>query len=596
MPLAFSISLLLALQLPAGGISVLAQGALFTTPVGGLEQTDATSEVIDISGQGFTRALRVKVRKASTETNATQLTIPISAKVTVGDTLLATFWVRGQAASSGPGRVEFLFEKTTDPWTKSVIQDASASQTWHRFQVPFSATQSYAPGEAMASFRFAFGSQLVELGGIDVTDFGTTQSLESMIEAILAESPIVTVPVAFEVQYPLQTMLGFGGDFCQARYGSTDAMDVVGKYVLDHLNVVHARIGLPLNYWAPKEGEYHDDAQAAASFGTLALMQKRRIPTVLSIWEPAEWLLGGSPEQAGRVLPKEKYGACIEAIGHYLVVARDKYGAKVDFISFNEPDYGVNFKFTPDTMRDFIRQAGPRFAELGLTTKFLVGDTSGGASFAAYATPILEDSSIAAYLGPISFHCWDVLSAPDGQYENIKAVGKKFGKPIWCLEAGHDAGLWQAPNPWGTWDNALRTARAYAKTLRLSGASLMDYWTYQDNYPIVDKNGPTPYPVFGVIQQMETVFSPGARVVQAPIGNPDLEALGTVDSKGALSVLLVNSGGPGKALLSGFASNSGVNIITSVRSGATRVHAITSAAGTLAVPLPMRAVVTVVTG
>ena len=109
MPLAFTISLLLALQLPTGGISVLAPGALFTTPVGGLEQTDATSEVIDISGQSFTRALRVKVRKASTETNATQLTIPISAKVTAGDTLLATLWGRGQAASGGPGRGEVLF-------------------------------------------------------------------------------------------------------------------------------------------------------------------------------------------------------------------------------------------------------------------------------------------------------------------------------------------------------------------------------------------------------------------------------------------------------------------------------------------------------
>src|SRR5579862_9275610 len=267
---------LLALQIPNTATLVLAPDALLKTPVGGLDQTDATATYIDVSGQPFNKALRVKIQKTSDLTNATQLTIPISTPVKQGDTMLATLWVRGQNATGGAGRVEFLFEKTTDPWTKSVTQDVSAERSWHRYLVPFSAAQSYVPGEAMASFRFAFGPQLVELGGIDVSDFGTSLTLESMIEKVLADSPIGTVPINFDRANPRQTMLGFGGDFCQARYGSTESIDVVGNYVLDHLHVVHARVGLPLNYWSPKEGEYHDDAQAAASFRTLARMRRQK--------------------------------------------------------------------------------------------------------------------------------------------------------------------------------------------------------------------------------------------------------------------------------------------------------------------------------
>jgi O-glycosyl hydrolase len=61
-------------------------------------------------------------------------------------------------------------------------------------------------------------------------------------------------------------------------------------------------------------------------------------------------MLPGTTEQGGRTLPRERYDDCIEAIAQFLVTARDKYGATVDYFSFNEPDYGINFKFTPAQM------------------------------------------------------------------------------------------------------------------------------------------------------------------------------------------------------------------------------------------------------
>src|SRR5690242_14621005 len=109
-------------SLPSGGRSVLRADALLTTPVGGLERTNSTAEVVPVSGESFTRGLRVTVRSNAPETNATQITMPISVPVARGDALLASFYLRGSTPAGAPAQVELLFERSVDPWTKSVSQ------------------------------------------------------------------------------------------------------------------------------------------------------------------------------------------------------------------------------------------------------------------------------------------------------------------------------------------------------------------------------------------------------------------------------------------------------------------------------------------
>jgi hypothetical protein len=291
---------------------------------------------------------------------------------------------------------------------------------------------------------------------------------------------------------------------------------------------------------------YRDEAQARAALLQMQEMARRRIPIIGSVWEGPLWMLPGTPEQ-GRTLPPERYADCIEAVARFLVTARDKYDAPVDYFSFNEPDYGGNFKFTPAEMAAFIRQAGPRFRELGLRTKFLVGDTANGSNFPSYARPLLEDRSIAPYLGPLAFHSWDALGVPDARYREIAAMGRRYDKPVWCTEVGHDAQLWQQPNPWESWEHALRTALAYEKTLRLSGASVMHYWTYQDNYPLVNKEGTRPFAVFSVMQQMEDALPAGAKIAAATSDREDLRALAAAGPRpGQFSLLLVNPSAPAR--------------------------------------------------
>lgn len=584
-----------------GGTAILKSDALLTTPVGGLENTRSAVRVQPVTGQPFSSALRVTIGGSSQESNATQLTMRNSEPIKKGDVLLATFSVRGASADGkSPAQIMFLFERTVDPWTKSVslgVTAAKQAEVWKHVVVPFACAEDYAPGEVMTSIRFAFGPQTVEIGGLSVVNFGKAKTLASLQEAAIEQSPLGSVSAVVRQQVLRQKIVGFGGNFCQPRYGSSEPMDLVGKYNLDHLAVAHARIGIPLNNWTPEKGVYRDDAQAHAALLQMQEMKRRKIPFVGSVWEGPLWMLGGRTEQSGRKLSPEHVPDCIEALARFIVTARDKYDAEPEYISFNEPDYGVNFLFSSQDMAAFIRQAGPYFKKLGIKTKFMIGDTTGGMPFVRYARPLLEDPTLAPYLGPLAFHCWDVLGTADARYAEIAALGQEFHKPVWCTEAGHDSALWSTPNPWGGWENAIRTALAYEKTLRLSGAVLMDYWTYQNNYPIVDPKQGTPYPVFDVIRQMAEALPADSIIVIASIGSEDLRVLASAGPlAGQFGVLLINPVGKGQVTVSGLPSEAPIVLeIRSADGKLVRAKTNTDAKGAITIALPSRSVVTVVT-
>lgn len=586
-------------DLPPDGKTVLAADALLTTRVGGLERTKATSAVVPVTGQAFQQALRVVIGEKAEESNVTQLTIPNAAPIEKGDVMLASFWARGTSTvGDKPGQLEFMFERATDPWTKSATQGVitPGGNRWKRLLIPVTAAESYAPNEAMASLRFAFGPQTIEVGGLSIVNYGKTKTPEELLSLAITANPLGAANVSLNLQETKQTLRGFGGNFAQPRYGSTSPMDAVGQYNLDNLRVVHARVGIPLNYWTPERGVYKDEAQAHAALLQMQMMAQRKIPITGSVWEGPMWMLGGEAEKP-RTLPREKYEDCIEAIAQFLVMARDKYGAHADYFSFNEPDYGVNFKFTPAQLADFIRLAGPRFAALGLKTKFLTADTANGGNFPDYARPLLEDKTIAPYLGPLAFHSWDALSALESKYLEIGAMGKQYNKPVWCTEAGHDAQLWQQPNPWRSWENALRTALAYERTLRLTGAEQMDYWTYQDNYALVSKDGKEVFPVWHVMRQMETALPPKSKVAANTSSHDDLKVLATSGPQtGQFSLLLINPIGAGTATLTGLPRGATVSVVQSTKETQRQTQSKVlrvDQGGRVTVTLPARSVVTV---
>lgn len=590
-----------AQNLPAG-TSVIARDALITQPIGGLDKTDASKEIISVTGQPFDKALRATIRKTSAETNATQMTIPNITYIEKGDVLYISVYVRG---SEKPAQTLVMLERSVSPWEKSVSLSAAAPKNpreWKRYIIPFQSVDTYQPYQAMVSLRLAFGPQTIDIGGLSVINLGKNMAYDELVKKVGLANPLGDVKVEINPSVKYQKIIGLGGNFCQARYGLTEAFDLVGRYNLDHLHVAQARIGIPLNNWVPDppvDGvlQYRDNAQPHAAFLAMQEMARRKIPIIGTVWEGPVWMLGGYAEERHRTLSKDKYDLCIEAIAQFLVTARDKYGASVDYYSFNEPDWGVNFYFPPQEMADFIRQAGKRFDALGLKTKFLVGDTTGGSPFVDYANVLLSDKSISKYLGPLAFHCWDALSSSDAAYAKIGELMRSSGKTLYCTEGGYDSALWHKPNPWQPWDNGLFTAQAYVKTLRLTGASTIDYWTYEDNYPIISSDGKTPYGIFYTLKQLEDALPKGATVVSTLSDNEDLSAVAVIGpGRKQYSVIMVNTKGSGTVAISGLSGNRTVNIWVSNDNAQNKLvnsNVSVPKSGMLTLPVTPRSVVTI---
>ena len=134
--------------------------------------------------------------------------------------------------------------------------------------------------------------------------------------------------------------------------------------------------------------------------------------------------------------------------------------------------------------------------------------------------------------------------------------------------------------------------------MRLTGASLMDYWTYQNNYPIVQPDGKRPYPVFSVIRQIEQVLTPQSKVAVALPGSEDLHLLATAGPRpGQFAILLINSAGAGTVTLSGLPPELAVSIEQNTASAQEkRSSSTTDVAGHLAITVPARSVVSVLGG
>lgn len=536
------------------GTDVIPADAVLTQGVGGLEATGSSVEVVDAPGAPLGKALEVTIGARSLETNATQLTIPTTKAVKQGDKLLAEIWVREMNDGEKEGRVELLFEGSSSPWTKSLTQgvEAPSGGEWRHAVMAFESAIDYPAGGAMVSVRLAFGPQKVQIGGVRVINYEKTKSLDELLELAALASGGKAMTLAVDLKDVRQTMVGLGGNFCQPRYGRTESMDAVGKYVLENLDVRHSRVGVPLDYWAPEPGVYKEEGQAAAAMQAMKLLNDRGIPVIASVWEGAGWLLGGDREQMGRKLPVDRYDECAKALGEFFVLAKSKYRGTAQFFSFNEADIGVNFKFEPEEIAAFMKVAGPMWKGMGLDMKFLVADTANGTATAAYAKPLLEDPELKEWLGPVAFHSWDALNASDEAYRAIADLGVKYGKEVWCTEAGHDAQLWRKPDPWAGWENALGTAQAYARVVRMTRSSVIHYWTYQDNYPLVDGASGKPFAVFDVMDAMEEVFAPGWKVVGVSGFSEVSQAAATVSPDGKeVRLLLVNTGAASRISLSG---------------------------------------------
>jgi len=172
---------------PAGGVPLLGKDALFEGTLRKTQDLPVFTEIVDVEGELFSKALRVRTGKPTEEWWAIQLLLPTAAPVNAGDVLWASFWLRGAETmdETGEAYVRVLFQSDRPPWNKSLVVQWGAGKKWRKVECPFLSVESYATQGAVLTFAFASGPQAIEIGGVNLVNYGKTATIETLPRSVL---------------------------------------------------------------------------------------------------------------------------------------------------------------------------------------------------------------------------------------------------------------------------------------------------------------------------------------------------------------------------------------------------------------------------
>jgi hypothetical protein len=323
-----------------------------------------------------------------------------------------------------------------------------------------------------------------------------------------------------------QTIKAMGANFAKtARNSGAPISDPIMKYLLDHLHPTQARIPINLDGWEPKPDNsdpnvinwagFHDAGREHEQFLQLQDLQKRGMTIMASMFDAPDWAVTDPTLRQHRRLNPDKYAFFAEGVGAFLIRARDTYGVKIDVVSVNESNAGFNISMPISIFKDFLHVAGPMFQKMGLGyVKWLVND-DGSVGTGNYYKPAQQDASIAPYIGAWGWHTWNLDNFPDQPFIDMGKVANSFGQELWATETGFDPLLNDHdPAAFSTWDTARQMAKIYLRSLKLMPVTVMDYWQFADDFPLVS---PTlqPFPTYFIIKAYDDNLKPGSVIVKA---------------------------------------------------------------------------------
>jgi hypothetical protein len=326
---------------------------------------------------------------------------------------------------------------------------------------------------------------------------------------------------------PLQIIKDVGSGNFIHRYGGTDSpLDPVSRLNIETLSPTMARVSIDLDIWEPENDNASADEINPEGFkdepdtivrDTFEFMQafqkKGDGQTVIgSVWYVPDWMVENPDDDSARRIPPELVPEAIESLAAWILHARESYGVEIDYVSFNEANLGINVLLSADDYIPLIQQAGERFTALGIQTLWLLGDSSNAQEAKSYASAIYKDPNIRQYLGPLSFHSWDATTG-DQSLTAIAQFAAENGLEVWCTEGGWNPSLWQTPDMFPTYTNALNQAIVYTRVLKMTGTTSLLYWEMMGgDYSL--NNGNEPYPILSFLAELKKYFPSGAQILR----------------------------------------------------------------------------------
>lgn len=153
-----------------GGGDPLAAFALAAAPGA------AAFETVPAAGPGFSRAWRIATLQDTSPMEAIELKAVNARAVSQGGVAMIRFFGRATAASdeTGTGRVYLVVRRNGVDYNSSFEGDFSFGKEWQEVLVPLVFARDFPAGDAAIMLRFGFKRQTLEIGGLEVLDYGRT--------------------------------------------------------------------------------------------------------------------------------------------------------------------------------------------------------------------------------------------------------------------------------------------------------------------------------------------------------------------------------------------------------------------------------------
>lgn len=161
-------------EIPSGGEPVHAPLADYKSTAGDGNWDAIKLSTADVPGPGFARALRVETTRDLSPPWAIEVRAAFGKKVRAGDVALVRFFARAISSTdeTGMGQVRVAVQRAGGDYHQSLDGTVQMRGDWQEFLLPFAVADDLAAGEGELTLGFGFKRQVVEIGGIEVLDFG----------------------------------------------------------------------------------------------------------------------------------------------------------------------------------------------------------------------------------------------------------------------------------------------------------------------------------------------------------------------------------------------------------------------------------------
>ena len=162
-----------------GGAWVLTDQENTTNKLAALTRVSKKTE--SYSGkEPFTEVVRLTA--ATKGTNPWDNAVRFNTKTAIkkDDALLLVIWVRGIEGDEDYGRIQHIFEMTSDPYTKDLNLGQSPATVWQQWMIPFQAGRDHEIGKARYQINMGYMAQIIEVAGLAILNYGSKYTVEEL--------------------------------------------------------------------------------------------------------------------------------------------------------------------------------------------------------------------------------------------------------------------------------------------------------------------------------------------------------------------------------------------------------------------------------